>query len=1505
MKGVQGAIHFDVTGDETDLENALARSRASLIASGRTAEQEGAKIEQMFKRASSGVLAFFTVSKATDFVKSMATVHGEFQSIQIALSTIIGSEERANILFAQLKDTAAKTPFDMKSIAQGAKQLIAYGEDADTVNDTLVRLGNIAAGLSQPLGDLVYLYGTTMTQGRLYTQDLNQFTGRGIPMIRELADEFDVAESEVRGLVESGKVGFPEVQKVVERLTDKGGMFFDLMIKQSGSVIGKISNLEDAWASALDEMGQASEGFLYSGIEGATYLIEHYKTVLKVIGLLVTAYGSYKAALIVINTIQKSSALIENIRLIAMCRKELGLATAAQQAFNLSVKANPYVLAVSALLTVVSALALFTGNADDATETVNGLARANKKAGEEFDKEASKINALQGIVNNANVAYDKRKEALGKLIEIVPNYNAQLTKEGELVNDNTEAIKQYLTQLERQIKMKAAQEELEEAYRSKRKLEKELAVKNKELTDANSYNSLVATPAVNSKVSTPGMRAISSAGTKIPTESIKHDIDNLNESLSETSDVIDSLNKEIETTSVTTTTSTVKVKTFSEQVADAKTNVATLTQELKDLRAGKGDGITNWSKAIEDKEKELKTAQDSYNTMLGIKPDKKTGSTTSTEDYKTKIANESRELKRLYEDLEFSIQKARIDAMDEGLDKVLATNALNHSVELEAIKRQKEDALRKLRDHEKTIWESQNPDWKKKGLKFDDELYSDESLSKVKVQITEIGNQMNELFGSGNVDLLSRPLVDAAKLVEKGWEDAGEGIATVFSSQYDIEDNDGKNVKILVTPILPNGDVMSPDELADYVDNTLNGSEDVLKADDKGIVLTVGVNSENGEALHELQEQYYDLKETFSKPLEIEQQSEDIASESTKKLVINNKNALDDMLADFATYSQRRDKIEEDFDKKRKSMYNEDGATLKPGFTQGNVDELNRSEAEAYKAVDEQFAMREETYQAWMNTIANNTLDQLEMVLDKAEKELDELKKSGNADDKQLSVARAKVSTAKDKVSKAKAENDMSPGKRTIKEWQDLYKTLQDAEKEFESIGDTVGGVAGEIISTAGQMMTSTLSMISSIAQLANWSVISTQMTAQGASAAIQAVEKASVILTIISAAMQIAMTIINLFNNDKAYQKEIENLQERIDQLQWELDNEEAVRLGKSIDILNTVRKTYSEVTKEVLKLHSAEIMRGNFLYRMIAPITYQNEILQKSAEKLAVAYANIQYTADKALGSAKYDEAKEKLQNIAQQQLLMQEQIRNEDAKKKTDHGKIADWEKQIIELGEEANKIINEIVEDILGGSAADLAKELGDAFIDAFQAGEDAAEAWGDKVDDIVANVIKQMLVSKYLEEPLGAIFDKYKSKWYKDGEFAGIDAIMESMNGFANDLNGVGDEFKVIWDSLPDSIKNLLPVSDDDSREASERGIATASQESVDENNGRLTAIQGHTYSLNENVKTLVVIADKTLEAANAIRENTGHCKRLESIEKDIKSVKTKLDDFGDSGIKVK
>lgn len=626
------------------------------------------------------------------------------------------------------------------------------------------------------------------------------------------------------------------------------------------------------------------------------------------------------------------------------------------------------------------------------------------------------------------------------------------------------------------------------------------------------------------------------------------------------------------------------------------------------------------------------------------------------------------------------------------------------------------------------------------------------------------------------------------------------------------------------------------------------------------------------------------------------------------------KEALDKMLGYVLTYEQQRLKITEEYTRKRDALYekNEDGTfktdadgnkVMRQGVTQGNLDELNRQETEALKAVDEQFASREETYQVWCEEIANLSLKQLNAVLEQAKKNLDELEKSGTADPQQLAQARAKVATAQSAVNKANAKNQTNPGKRTIKEWEDLYKTLNEVEKEFESMGDAVGGTVGEIISECGQFASSTLTMINGIVQLVQMSSTSMQATAVAGASAISTMEKASVILTIISAALQIAMQIASLFNDDEKKQKEIEHLQERIDQLQWELDHQEIGRVqqqyGTAISRLNKV------LTETRLELAAGQIGWQRII-TLMSRASRNQELMQKTAEKLAQAYGSMSYTADKALGGAKYQQANEQLKNLAQQQILLQEQINAEASKKDSDSGQIQEWKNKIEELGQQSIELINDMVEDIIGDTSTGVAEKLADAFFDAFQAGEDAAEAWGEKVNEIVADVLKRMLISKFLEEPLGDIFNKYKAKWFKDGQFQGLDSVINSMQGFANDLNAVGADFAAIWENLPDSVKNMFTVTSDAEREASQKGIATADQDSIDELNGRMTAVQGHTFSISENTKAILAITQAILRSVmNIETETKGFGARLGRIENNIKEMHNTLDDIATKGIKLK
>lgn len=511
----------------------------------------------------------------------------------------------------------------------------------------------------------------------------------------------------------------------------------------------------------------------------------------------------------------------------------------------------------------------------------------------------------------------------------------------------------------------------------------------------------------------------------------------------------------------------------------------------------------------------------------------------------------------------------------------------------------------------------------------------------------------------------------------------------------------------------------------------------------------------------------------------------------------------------------------------------------------GTVGERKSLEAERDAAIVEIEVQAEE----WIRELTDKIKDELAELKTELEASLQSLESEYNAldssDTEQAQKLRAEINKTKaqiNAVNKAASNTQTSPKENAIEKWQRLEKTLGDIADGFKDIGDAVGGTTGEIISAAGEIAATATSMISSIVTLTDSSANAITTTSTTATNAIKAVERASVILAIIQAVLSVATKIASLFNNDEEKQAEIDRLQGRIEQLQWELDNANAIRLQRnSFDAVKNVKDAYNNAAKSIMSAYKDV---GNFVERFFIRRSKEAEIEKKAIQSIADAYSNLKYTDSNLLGKNKFGDTRERLNNLAEQQLLLQKQINAENDKKKTDKSKIREWERQIQELGAEAAEVINEVVETIIGGTAEEIAKELGDAFIDAFMEGENAAEAWGEKVDEIVADIMRQMIISKFLEERIGEVFNRYKSKWFKDGVFIGIDNVIDSMSGFADDLNKVGDEFQAIWDSLPAETKELLGNAGAAQQEATERGFKAMSQDTGDELNGRFTDIQG-------------------------------------------------------------
>lgn len=524
-------------------------------------------------------------------------------------------------------------------------------------------------------------------------------------------------------------------------------------------------------------------------------------------------------------------------------------------------------------------------------------------------------------------------------------------------------------------------------------------------------------------------------------------------------------------------------------------------------------------------------------------------------------------------------------------------------------------------------------------------------------------------------------------------------------------------------------------------------------------------------------------------------------------------------------------------------------------------------------------------------------------------------------------VATVNLNEAKERSNRAD-NNVINSQNRVSQSYKRYASQLENAGSVIDSIGgqaqnlaaifsDDVADSIGKAISAITSVLDAASTVVDalgdtaktvtdSVADTADAASQGMQASADAASASISTVEKASVILAVISAALQVATAIANLFDNDDKKQKEIENLQNRIDQLQWELDNADAVRLQERYgDAVERVRNLWLEAYNEIASVNAATMQSSNRFVRTLSTMQHQNEIFAKSVEKIADAYASVSYSADKALGSKRYEDARAQLENLAEQQILIQQQIEKEEDKKKTDRDKIADWENEIRENAEKMASIINDMMEDIIGSTAEDLASELGNAFFDAAAQGEDAMEAWHDTVKDIISDITKRMMIQKLLEEPIGQIFDTYKTRWFgTDGRFKGIQNVIDSMTDLSNDLNQVGEVFNEAYQQMPETVQDMLNGNAE--RTGVSKGIATASQESVDENNARLTTIQGHTYSLVQGMDALNAKGNLILDRLiNIDRSTSSSDERLSRMESRLRNIGSTVDDIYTKGINLK
>lgn len=746
-------IHFQIVGDNSDFLRKLAETQRAVSATSKRIEQQGIGIDQYLSKLAKGAAALGVGFSATQLIKDIIQIRGEFQSLEIAFETMLGSKVKAETLMSQLTQTAAKTPFDLQGIANGAKQLLAYGIEAEKVNDTLVRLGNIASGLSLNLNDLVWLYGTTMTQGRLFTQDLRQFMGRGIPLAEELAEQFGVTTDKVGELVTAGKVGFPEVQKAIEAMTNEGGKFYNLMEKQSSSLTGQISNLSDAWDMMLNEIGTKTQGIASAGIATTASLVENYDKVGKAIAAIAATYGTYKAALIAARLLENGTATARLAHI-----KIIQLQTAAQTALNIVTKANPYVLLATAVVGVASAMwALYDSTSaaeraqrrynDERQKFLDHEEERRRKVGElirtiqdETETEYSKIDAYEklGKYSPALVeAYSREQIAtleLAKSQSVLNeerdkmNYQVIISNIGKAKNAIQEYTKarqevslnprsnnqvaMYTIRIEQaEADLKSWQNALSEYNRLKKQAEEDAKPVEVKLMEAESNHEQIKQEFLAAKMALEeAQEELKNTPFAVIPIGIQLRFNNAQAAFEKSNKTIANLKSSQAGTE----------KTYRQAYKEAEDVWKAKTKAVEDA---KNKSESEYLKAV----KEFEEAEKVYKSLGGI-----TGAALTEEgNQAVKLQEQQRQLLELrvknakdyarqLEDIYLDSEQSRIDAMEEGSKKTLDQMELNHEKELLAIDREKEELIQAKINAAKAEFEAEenvkaakNPNYKK------------------------------------------------------------------------------------------------------------------------------------------------------------------------------------------------------------------------------------------------------------------------------------------------------------------------------------------------------------------------------------------------------------------------------------------------------------------------------------------------------------------------------------------------------------------------------------------------------------------------------------------------------------------------------------------------------------------------------------------------------------------------------------------------------------------------
>jgi tape measure domain-containing protein len=680
------AINFNINGNNSGFKKAADDTVKSMKEMAREAGNTQTQVNGMFKDMAKQAAAFAGLSVGAAgmkaFASSIVNVRKEMQSLSTSFKVLLGDEAKATAMFGGLKDFAASTPLMLKDLASGAQTMLGFNIEAEKVVPTLKAIGDISMGDAQRFQSLTLAFSQMSATGKLMGQDLLQMINAGFNPLTVMAEKTGKSIAELKDEMSAGAISAQMVADAFMLATSEGGKFYGMLEKQGQDLKGQINQLQGALDDMFNSLGEQSEGVVSSAIGGVTTLVQNYEKVGKILATLIATYGAYKAATVAVSAIEMANAVGIGMTTKSLWESVLATkaGTAAQLAFNTAVKANPYVMLATALVTVVGLLWTFADKTDEAAEAQKRLNDEMDRFSKKQEDEAKIVKDLIAAIQDESSTDAQRLQAYEELSTKCSALTQQYTLEQLAVLDLTKAYK-GLNEVQEADRMKFIAEDTNKLVRV--------------------YNDLLRVKSGKQK----------SAGSETQEFIQKNNLaglgfDNIMKMLKQRiTDQRNQYNSWEEAKNNTTPNTT-----YREDARKAMND----WQSAKITYEKLAKSQTATAKEVAEARSKMETLDKAYETLTGKKASDtvKDMSKDKTRERELKVLDlekqQAKEAERAAYDREFAIEQARINAMEDGTAKILDQIQLDYEMEKKKIGRMEADLLEERERKAREMWEAQN-----------------------------------------------------------------------------------------------------------------------------------------------------------------------------------------------------------------------------------------------------------------------------------------------------------------------------------------------------------------------------------------------------------------------------------------------------------------------------------------------------------------------------------------------------------------------------------------------------------------------------------------------------------------------------------------------------------------------------------------------------------------------------------------------------------------------------